>query len=219
LPDYLLTPLRYLLLLHNSYLAIHYNQIRYFRSMQRKLLIIVCLLGTVFIAFGQPDKKGDKKKEATGTPASDTVKTNYKIIGAPMPPIKMTVYLGAQGKEILTDKDVANDANLFVMMYNPTCGHCQEETQLLEKNIFLFKKSHILLMAAPAMDTYMDFFENITKVSQYPSIKSGLDNSGFIDKTFNYTGLPQINIYDKNRKLLKMFNSDTPLDSLKPYIQ
>jgi thiol-disulfide isomerase/thioredoxin len=191
--------------------------------MQRKLLIIVCLISTVFIAFGQPGKKGDKKKETAGTasgvPASDTVKIDYKVIGASMPPIKMTVYLGAQGKEILTEKDVANDANLFVMMYNPTCGHCQEETQLLEKNIFLFKKSHIVLMAAPAMDTYMDFFENTTKVSQYPSIKVGLDNAGFIDKTFNYTGLPQINIYDKNRKLLKMFNSDTPLDSLKPFIQ
>lgn len=188
--------------------------------MQRKLLIIVCLIGTVFIAFGQPGKKKNKKKEtAAVTPIADTLKTDYKVIGAPMPPIKMTVYLGAQGKEILTDKDVANDANLFIMMYNPTCGHCQEETLLLEKNIFLFKKSHILLLAAPAMDTYMDFFENTTKVSQYPSIKVGLDNSGFIDKTFNYTGLPQINIYDKDRKLVKMFNSDTPLDSLKPYIQ
>lgn len=191
--------------------------------MQRKLLIIVCLISTVFIAFGQPDKKKNKKKEAAskteGTTNHDSIKIDYKVIGAPMPPIKMTVYLGAQGKEILTDKDVANDANLFVMMYNPTCGHCQEETLLLEKNIFLFKKSHILLLAAPGMDTYMDFFENTTKVSQYPSIKVGLDNSGFIDKTFNYTGLPQINIYDKDRKLLKMFNSDTPLDSLKPYIQ
>jgi hypothetical protein len=74
-------------------------------------------------------------------------------------------------------------------------------------------------MAAPAMSTDMGFFENITKVSEYPSIKSGQDNSGFMDKTFNYGGLPQINIYDKNRKLLKIFNSDTPLDSLKPYIQ
>lgn len=193
----------------------------YIRLMLRKLLIITCLFSTVFVAFGQGKKK-NKKKQATETQATiaDTVKINYKEIGAPMPPVKATIYLGKSGgKEMITDKDLANDANLFIMMYNPTCGHCQEETHLFEKHIYLFKQSKILLLAAPNMAEYMDFFENVTKVSEYPSIKVGLDNSGFIDKTFNFTGLPQINIYDKDRKLLKMFNSDTPLDSLKPYIQ
>jgi thiol-disulfide isomerase/thioredoxin len=193
----------------------------YIRLMLRKLLIITCLFSTVFVAFGQGKKK-NKNKETTATQVAvtDTVKINYKEIGAPMPPIKATIYLGkAAGKEIITEKDLANDANLLIMMYNPTCGHCQEETILFEKHIYLFKQTKILLLAAPTMDQYMDFFETATKVSEYPSIKVGLDNSGFIDKTFNYSGLPQINIYDKNRKLLRMFNSDTPLDSLKPYIQ
>ncbi len=193
--------------------------------MQRKLLIIVCLLSIVFIAFARPDKRknknsGSTKNATTDAAKTDTVKINYKEIGAPMPPIKMTIFTGKGGqKSILTDKDITNNANLFVLMFNPTCGHCQEETHLLEKNIFLFKQSHIILMAAPAVEEYMEFFENATKVSEYPSIKVGVDNSGFIDKTFNYTGLPQINIYDKNRKLIKMFNSDTPIDSLKPFIQ
>lgn len=185
--------------------------------MLRKLLIISCLLGTVFIAFAQKDKKS-KQNPATAT--VDTAKINYKEIGSPMPPLKATIYKGKDaGKEIVTDKDIANKANLFIMMFNPTCGHCQEETQLLEKNIFLFKESHIVLLAAPTMDSYMDFYDNTTKFTQYPSIKVGLDNSDFITKTFNYVGLPQINIYDKDRKLIKIFNSDTPLDSLKPFIQ
>lgn len=188
--------------------------------MQRKLLIIICLLGTVFIAFAQKREKKTKKGPLQTATSADTAIINYKEIGAPMPPLKVTVYKGKDaGKEIITDKDVANKANLFVMMFNPTCGHCQEETQLIEKNIFLFKESHIVLLAAPTMDSYMDFYDNTTKFTQYPSIKVGLDNSDFITKTFNYVGLPQINIYDKNRKLIKIFNSDTPLDSLKPYIQ
>lgn len=188
--------------------------------MQRKLLIIICLLGTVFIAFGQRNKKNKKEPAETEATTNDTAKVNYKEIGAPMPRLKVLLYKGKLGgKEVLTGKDFSNKANLFVMMYNPTCGHCQEETELMEKNIHLFKKSQILLIASPQMESYMDFFENATKVSEYPSIKVALDSCGFIDKTFTYSGLPQINIYDKERKLIKIFNNDTPLDSLKPYIE
>ena len=74
-------------------------------------------------------------------------------------------------------------------------------------------------MAAPNMKDYFVFFENVTKVSKHPEINVGLDSAGFIDKTFVYQSLPQINIYDKERKLVKVFTGDVPIDSLKPYIE
>lgn len=197
--------------------------------MQRKLLIIICLLTTVGVAFAEKKKKGEQR---TGDPVAawmdkykpkdTTVKINYKEIGSPLPPFMIKI---VKGKEItdqyLTQKDVANDANLFIMEFNPTCEHCQDETVLLGQNADLFKKSKIILMAAYAMDSYMEFFENVTKASEHPKLQLTIDNqtSDFINKTFIYKSLPQINIYDKERKLIKIFTSDTPIDSLKPYIQ
>ena len=181
----------------------------------RKLLIITCLMGTVFIAFGQKQKKKKNKKQETAAAAANG-EVNYKEVGAPMPPIRMIT----ADKKVITDADVANDANLFVVMFNPTCGHCQEETALIGQNIGLFKKSKVLLLASPNMNELMSFFESTTGASKYqPAMQVGLDSAEFITKTFRYEALPQINIYDKNRKLIKIFNGDTPLDSFKEYIE
>lgn len=178
--------------------------------MLRKLLIITCLLGTVLVAFGQKKKKKQQKEE---TPALSTT-IDYKQLGSPMPPIRLVT-----SKGVITQSDVANNANLLVMLFNPTCGHCQEETILLAKNIYLFKKTKALLMASENMQEYLSVFEAETHVSEYPTLQMGLDSAKFIDKTFRYMDLPQINIYDKDRKLVRIFNGDTPLDSLKQYIE
>jgi thiol-disulfide isomerase/thioredoxin len=188
--------------------------------MQRKLLIVACLMSTALIAFGQKKKKDKATEQSAVETTADTAKINYKEIGAPMPPLKVQVVKGKTvTKQIITAKDLSNKSNLFVLMFNPTCEHCQDATRMLEQNLFLFKKSQLLLMAVSTMEAYMEFFDSVTKVSQYPSIKVGLDQSQFIDKTFTYQMLPQINIYDKDRKLIKIFTGDTPIDSLKPYIE
>ncbi|MCD6062999.1 MAG: redoxin protein [Flavipsychrobacter sp.] len=180
----------------------------------RKLLIITCLLGTVFIAFGQKKKKNRKEKEAAAAVVDSSI--NYKKLGAPMPAIRMIT----ADKKVLTDKDLANDASLFVIMFNPTCGHCQDETRLIGEHISQFKKTKVILLASPNMETMLSFFEATTNVSKYyPTMQVGLDSADFIIKTFGYEALPQINIYDKDRKLVKVFNGDVPMKDLTPYIE
>jgi thiol-disulfide isomerase/thioredoxin len=182
----------------------------------RKLLIITCLMSTVFIAFGQKKKKHKKGKEiAVSTTISDTA-ISYKELGASMPPIRMVM----ADKKVITDKDLDNGANLFVMMFNPTCGHCQDATVLLGKNIELFKKSKVVLLAAPGMENLFSFFESVTDVSKYaPAMQVGLDSADFITKAYRYEALPQINVYNKDRKLVKIFVGDVPIKDLKEYIE
>ncbi len=184
--------------------------------MQRKLLIILCLMGSVLITFAQK-----KKKNNTGTTATNAdTSINYKEVGAPMPPLKGLHMLNKSGSgELYTTKDIPAKKNVLVMMYNPTCGHCQEETISMTKNIDAFKNTEILLLADTVMKEYIDFFNSSTKVFDTPELKMLLDHSGFIKNTFTYQSLPQINIYNKERKLIKIFTGDTPIDSLKPFIQ
>ncbi len=123
------------------------------------------------------------------------------------------------GNEIFTTKNLSPEKNLVVMVYNPTCGHCQEEAILFRNNKDLFNTAEILLVADTAMKEYIDFFHNTTKVFDTPELKMMLDNCEYIKKTFRYQSLPQLNIYNKEKKLVKVFVGDTPLDSLKHYIQ
>lgn len=184
--------------------------------MLRKLLVITLLFGTVAVTYAQKkDRKKKKNKDNTEQAASDTAKIDYKAIGAPLPPLQITTRTG----EKYTEKDFKKYNNILVMMFNPTCDHCQEETTILQKNIDKFGNTKILLVSAPSMIEYLEFYNNVTRYSKYPELTVGVDSAGFIDKTFTYESLPQINIYDKDRKLVKIFSGVVQYDALEPYIK
>jgi len=172
---------------------------------------------------------------------------DYKLIGAPMPSIRVILYQDSvanskaakikdsllnsgrkkarrherkeEGKLVLTNEDVDNGANLFVMLFNPTCSHCQDETAILKNNISLFRKSKVVMMASPVAKPYLPDFVNMLHMLDYPVFSVGVDSAGYQQNTYMYLALPQINIYDHDRKLIKVFNGEIEIDSLKKYIE
>ncbi|RYE21430.1 MAG: redoxin domain-containing protein [Sphingobacteriales bacterium] len=181
--------------------------------MLRKLLIITCLSTTVLVAYA--DKKNKSKNETAQKEGVDDTSTNHKVLGSPMP----RIYATTAKNEKITTKDMANDANLFVMLFNPTCEHCQDETRLIMSNMDKFQKSKVLLLATDNMMSYLSFFDATTGVNKEPRIKVAIDSANFVNKTFTYDGLPQINIYNKERVLIKQFHGDQPMDSLARFIE
>lgn len=173
------------------------------------LLLLCCLLSSAFLADAQKNKKHKRHAKA-----SIDKPINYMEIGAPLPPIKIYRRDG----QYLTNETLKNDAHLIMMLFNPTCGHCEEVTMNIKDHIYLFKKSNLVLVAGAAMLPILPYFTNNTRVDGYPTIQIGVDSSEYIDKTYKQIALPQINIYDKDRKLVKIFTGDTPIDSLKQYI-
>jgi hypothetical protein len=186
-------------------------------------MVVVGLICLPLLVYAQ-GKHGSKIKiktkggAAQAAPAKPDVANDgidYHAVGSPFPPFRV---VSKDGKEY-TGQSLNSNANLFVMMFNPTCEHCEDMTADIEKNITMFKQSNIVLVAAPMMGPYLDGFINGLKTKQYPQLKIGLDSASFIDKTFNYITLPQINVYSADRKLIKSFSGITTIDSLKPYIQ
>ncbi|OJW83227.1 MAG: hypothetical protein BGO69_19140 [Bacteroidetes bacterium 46-16] len=196
--------------------------------MLRKLLIIMLLLSTKH-AWAQNNYEPYYKPSSYPKPIpKDTDKTDYRNTGTPLSDFRVvTLPLKSTDKppapdipsRTITKADVKNDANLFLMLFNPTCGHCEDMTKLIEDNISVFKNSKILLVAAQHMGEYLVMFEKGLKTNDYPQIAVGLDSSHLIDRTFMYMSLPQINIYNKDRILIKRFSGEIPLDSLRQYVQ
>jgi thiol-disulfide isomerase/thioredoxin len=138
----------------------------------------------------------------------------YKEIGAPLPPL----HIVCKDNKIITEKDLKDNKHLFLIMFNPTCGHCINMTDSITSNIKDFKHNKIVFMAAlPAAD-FLESFYTQTHILDYPQLQVGYDSASAVDKLFDYKTLPQINIYDKDRKLVKTYNADIPLDSLKQYV-
>ena len=179
--------------------------------MVRKLLIVSSLVSLAFVAYGQ-----NKKKDKALVTTNAETKVNYRELGAPLPPVRFYT----QDGKYLTNQELQNDANLLLMLFNPTCDHCEDQARILKENIFLFKNSKIVLVAAPGMGPYLSYFTNNTKIDSYPTLQLALDSAQYIEKIFNYDQtLPQLHVYDKQRKLLKTFYGSNPIDSLKMYIE
>ena len=211
--------------------------------MLRKLLLSILVLGGAN-AFAQADKNTSKPPEMEyklpGSPMPKlllvkSVDTSKPVTTANTPDNKEVAedqgrkgrkkkdkaHGGKQSAQQLytTNEDLDNGANLFVMMFNPTCSHCEDETRMLEQNMDLFKKSKLVLVANKGMSPYMPNFVRSNKVADYPSIYVGTDSIDFISKIFLYSALPQINIYDHKRNLIKTYTGEVALDSLKRYIE
>ena len=201
--------------------------------MLHKLFFITCLL-TGINTFAQKGLVPMYIPSATPQAVTDDGdKSDFTKMGAALPKFRIvTLPQGTitkvNGKEVkkvvvqkknITDKDVKNNANLVVMVFNPVCGHCEDQTDSLTKHIRLFKKSKLVMIAAPSMGTYLEQFERNHHTNKYPTMQIGLDSSALIRKLYLYKDMPQINIYNKERKLIRTFVGGATIDTLKRYIQ
>jgi hypothetical protein len=199
------------------------------------LCIILSVLPMFLVAQTQP--------KSTQNNAPSTI--DYKQTGAPMPPLffmayrdtavdtempvkkkkerkKMPSMPGTDAMSLyfpVSDKDLDNGANLLVMMFNPTCSHCEEVTDIMSKNIDLFKRTKVVLLANKQMLPYLPDFAQRHHIARYEPMYVGYDSSGFIETLFLYQTLPQINIYGADRKLLKSYCGEVSIDTLKKFIQ
>ena len=186
--------------------------------MFRKFILLSCLLSTAFITYAQKEAKqktAAEQKQVELFTMIDGKKVFYNEVGAPLPKVN----IWRRDDVFLNNESLKNDAHLIIMLFNPTCEHCENMAKTFKENIGLFKKTNLVLVAANGMDTYLDYFINNTGTELVTQMQIGIDSSGFINQTFLYKALPQINIYDKERKLEKVFFGDVDIEALKEYIE
>ena len=189
-----------------------------------------------------------QKSATSKTTENKDAKIDYQEMGAPLAPLKLLIFhdtssnknmhvvttaevekmahsskknrkKGDANKTYLTADDVDNNANLLVMIFNPGCSHCEDETAIIQNNFTLFKKTELVMVAKPASRVSLSDFYIRRRLNEFPAIHIGTDSSDFITNTFVYGMLPQINVYDHDRKLIKTFNGEIAMDSLKKYIE
>lgn len=187
--------------------------------------------------FCQAAAYGQQKETPARIPVAQI---NYEAMGSPMPAMLLVTNdtvsaektkarkhkkqaaftISPYNTKMYDEQYFNNNANLIVMMFNPTCGHCEDQTDRFIKEIALFKKSKLVLMANLGMKSYLPAFATNHHIAQYPDVITlGVDSTDFIKNTFLYQALPQINIYSADRKLLKTYTGNVSMDTLAQFIQ
>jgi thiol-disulfide isomerase/thioredoxin len=193
--------------------------------MLRKIFILIALV-CGFNAMAQDVKNPIK-------PTVPEPKPDYRVIGAPLPNVLVITYdsiktekkkkhrkqvLPQGPTKIVTNKDIDDNHNLIVMIFNPTCGHCEEMTHILTNSEDRLQKSKVLMLAAPVMRPYMPDFIKNQKLGDHPNFIIGIDSLDVNKDLYLYSALPQLNIYDANRKLVKIFSGEVAIDSVINYL-
>lgn len=125
----------------------------------------------------------------------------YKQIDAPLPDFRIET---ADGK-IKTAQDIPAE-KAVVVLFNPTCDHCQQLAQDIVKHKEAFAKVPLVFIAAKDMKPYLDDFVQTTGLKQLPHAIIGADRSDVIYQLYEFKALPQTNVYTAKHHLAYKHN-------------
>jgi thiol-disulfide isomerase/thioredoxin len=206
--------------------------------MLRNLVTIFCLLITVDISAQSRYELQYDEKKMPPLPEKYTGRESYKTPGDPLPPFKLVslpwveffLERDANGRSkeafrevtpmrMITNADLPKGKNTILMFFNPGCGHCEEQTDSMLHHMEVFKNTQIILVAGHLLGPMLNGFAQKYNLRDYPQIWMGMDYDHLVEKAFLYYALPQLCVYNKDQKLVKMFSGGAPIDSLRKYLQ
>ncbi|MBL7765737.1 MAG: hypothetical protein JNJ58_06580 [Chitinophagaceae bacterium] len=153
-------------------------------------------------------------KQQGGSNASISGKPNADI-GA-----KLISFNVVTSKEKLVfDTDFNPHKPIILVLFNPSCGHCKEVAMGMKKSYEQLKEASIVFVCGKELLGELAGFSKEVDVDQVPNMTIASDNSEVIKLLFEYNGIPQIMIYNKEHRLTKKFYKLFNADSVAHYMR
>ena len=106
---------------------------------------------------------------------------------------------------------------IVLILFQTDCDHCQREAAAIQENISAFKPYSVYFITTSSQQK-IETFANEYKLADYPNVhfcqttsQSVLDNFGPIDA-------PSLYIFSSDRRLVKSFNGETPINEILKHI-
>jgi thioredoxin-related protein len=149
----------------------------------------------------------------TGFSQKDSILAPYQKVPI-FPPVKLLL----PGNTTFTKADLPKKKPVMLVIFSPMCEHCQHETEEMIKNIDKFKKAEIVMATMMPFDSMMTFREKY-KLADYDNIIVGQDTQYFLPTFFMISNLPFLAFYDKNGKLISVFEGTMHIDKAAEELQ
>ena len=167
-------------------------------------IILVCFLPMMVTTFLSCHAQKKNIKVTKQKVMTDTFRAEKNKKGSAVPEFNV---ITAQGKE-MTTADLVKGHPVMLVLFNPSCGHCQILLEQVRDNIALYKDINIIFLTGkPLKDVLPNYIKNV-KVENVKEINVVSDNSDITLKIFEYEGIPQIMLYDKEHKLQHIYYKD-----------
>jgi thiol-disulfide isomerase/thioredoxin len=162
-------------------------------------------------------KKKSKKKiqevEMTSVPVLDNAKP-LTLVGAKFPTFSVVTHK----QDMLLSSSLNNTKPKAIVLFNPGCGHCKEVLKKVVEQKSKFEGVDFVFICGLQLLEYIDGFAKEMKCENEKNIFVSCDNSDITKDIFEYKGIPQIMIYNKDQLLQKTFYKEIDIDSLQYYL-
>ena len=157
-----------------------------------KYLLVLVFISTVTMGFSQTD-------------------TSLLYLRFPtLPPFSLTKIPDSSS---FTRNNLVKKKATVIIFFNTDCDHCQVEIKKLTAKIDQLKNVQIIMVSAMGFNLLQRFYEDY-KIADYPNITMARDPSYNFTSFYKAYFVPQVYMYDKNRKFLNVIRGIVPVEEI-----
>jgi thiol-disulfide isomerase/thioredoxin len=164
----------------------------------KKIIFILCLVAGLFLSH-----KGfcQNSQNTTNYPyLSDTGIPGFNL-------------MEVDSTTIFNTKDIPSGTPVILMYFSPECEHCQHLTEALLKNMDSLKNVQFVMLTSLPFGLMKNFYQYY-KIANYKNITMGRDYDFFFSRHFGSQYVPYLAVYDRNKKLMKVYDGGTKVSTL-----
>jgi len=105
----------------------------------------------------------------------------------------------------------------ILILFNTECDHCQREAKEISEKMEAFKNYELLFIAADSVHK-IDNFSKTYNLADKPNVKFGRADYQDVFMNFGSIPTPSVYIYSRERKFVKSFLGETPVEELIKYL-
>lgn len=105
----------------------------------------------------------------------------------------------------------------ILILFNTECDHCQREAKEISEKLEAFKNYELLFIAADSVHKIDNFSKTYNLVDK-PNVKFGRAEYQDVFMNFGSIPTPSVYIYSRERKFVKSFLGETPVEELIKYL-
>ena len=105
----------------------------------------------------------------------------------------------------------------ILILFNTECDHCQHEAKEISERTETFKNYELLFIASDSLDK-IETFAKTYGLADKPNVKFGRAEFRDVFQNFGGVSTPAIYIFTRERKFVKSFFGQTPIEELIKYM-
>ncbi|MBL7873075.1 MAG: redoxin domain-containing protein [Cyclobacteriaceae bacterium] len=100
-----------------------------------------------------------------------------------------------------------------LILFNTDCDHCQREAKSIQENLASFKDYTLQFIASDPEQSILQFAREY-QLDNQPNIRFGRAEGQDVYMNFGSIPTPSIYVYSKERKFIKSFLGETPVEQI-----